>query len=453
MLTQISSRMKILVFFYDCVVIILSAFFAPILRFSVFRFDYYEAFFDIHLYFILVVYSLILYIFDLYNIKYRQSRIHFVIMYTAACLLIAILLATFFYLFPKISFGRGIWLIQIGLSYVFIGMGHLFFITVLNHHIPKKKFVIVGDTDDIKTIITILRQSEYCDIIGYIGPKRNFGIINLGDYRNLDNIVNLTRPDAIIVSERSLIKGDIERKILHAKMKGVYIYDIPELVEMIHENLPVEFINDYWLIFNSFRGIHTNEYNKRFKRIFDVIIAIAGIILASPFMFITAVIVKMESPGPILYRQVRVGYNEKNFTIYKFRSMVQHAELNGAVWAKEKDDRTTRFGSFIRKFRIDELPQFFNILRGDMTLIGPRPERPEFVENLKKDIPYYSLRHMIKPGVTGWAQINYPYGASVQDAKNKLEYDLYYMKHLSPGLDMIILVRTIRTMIFGQGGR
>jgi len=445
--------MKILIFFYDCVIIILSAFFAPILRFSALKIEHYVAFFDIHLYFILIVYSLILYIFDLYNIKYRQSRLNFLIMYTAAYLVIAILLATFFYLFPKISFGRGIWLIQIGLSYFFIGVGHLFFITVLNKRIPKKKFVIVGDSNDVATIVKILRQSEYCDIIGYIGPKKDFGIINLGEYRNLDNIVNLTRPDAIIVSERSLVKGDIERKILRAKMKGIYIYDIPELVEMIHENLPVEFINDYWLIFNSFRGIHTNEYNKRFKRIFDIVIAIAGLIISSPFMFIAAVIIKLESPGPIFYRQIRVGINENLFTIFKFRSMVQNAELHGAVWAKEKDTRTTRFGSFIRKVRIDELPQFFNILRGEMTLIGPRPERPEFVETLKKDIPYYSLRHMIKPGVTGWAQINYPYGASVQDAKNKLEYDLYYMKHLSPGLDLIILFRTIRTMLFGQGGR
>ena len=170
-------------------------------------------------------------------------------------------------------------------------------------------------------------------------------------------------------------------------------------------------------------------------------------------MLVTAIVIKLDSPGPIFYLQERVGKGGEGFKILKFRSMRTDAEKDGPVWAKESDHRVTRIGRIIRKLRIDELPQFINVLQGEMSFIGPRPERPEFVRLLEREIPYYSQRHLIKPGLTGWAQIRYPYGASIEDAKEKLQYDLYYIKNLSPLLDLIILFETIRIVIFGRGAR
>jgi lipopolysaccharide/colanic/teichoic acid biosynthesis glycosyltransferase len=181
--------------------------------------------------------------------------------------------------------------------------------------------------------------------------------------------------------------------------------------------------------------------------------SLAGLLLSFPIMVLTAIAIKLESPGPVIYRQVRVGERNRRFTIMKFRSMRNGAEPNGAVWAEQDDPRITRVGRIIRKLRIDELPQFINIIRGEMTVIGPRPERPEFVEQLEREVPYYSQRHLVKPGLTGWAQIRYPYGASVEDAIQKLQYDLFYIKNQSPLLDAITLFETARIVLFGRGAR
>ncbi len=174
-------------------------------------------------------------------------------------------------------------------------------------------------------------------------------------------------------------------------------------------------------------------------------------ILTSPIMVIAAIIVRLESPGPIIYSQARVGEHNKEFNVHKFRSMRNDAEKDGAKWAMKNDPRVTKFGNFMRKTRIDELPQLLNVLKGEMSFIGPRPERMVFIKDLEKVIPYYNLRHLVKPGLTGWAQVMYPYGASVEDAKRKLEYDLYYIKHHSISLDIAIMFMTLKTVVFGKG--
>jgi exopolysaccharide biosynthesis polyprenyl glycosylphosphotransferase len=186
----------------------------------------------------------------------------------------------------------------------------------------------------------------------------------------------------------------------------------------------------------------------------DIAFATVGIILSFILFPFIALAIVLDSPGPVFFRQERVGKNEKFFTLYKFRTMRVDAESGtGAVWAQKNDPRVTRLGEFLRKSRIDELPQFFNILKGDMSLVGPRPERPEFVEKLKIIIPYYSERHVVRPGVTGWAQVRYPYGASVEDALEKLRYDLYYIKYISPLFDFMIILDTIKVVLFRRGGR
>ena len=190
------------------------------------------------------------------------------------------------------------------------------------------------------------------------------------------------------------------------------------------------------------------------KRILDVILSLMGIILFLPFAPIIAVMIKLDSPGPVLFKQLRVGVGEKTFHLYKFRTMRQDAEKNsGAVWATEDDPRITRVGRFLRKSRLDEVPQLFNVLRGDMSFVGPRPERPEFVNKLNERVPYYATRHTVKPGVTGWAQVKYPYGASEEDALDKLRYDLFYIKNYSLLLDLVIILETVKVVLFGRGGR
>jgi exopolysaccharide biosynthesis polyprenyl glycosylphosphotransferase len=195
------------------------------------------------------------------------------------------------------------------------------------------------------------------------------------------------------------------------------------------------------------------RFYKRVRRFLDMALSIVIGTLTSPLMLLTAIAIKIDSRGPIFYRQERVGLHNTFFRIIKFRSMRVDAEVNGPVWAGESDSRVTRVGRWIRKMRIDELPQLFNIMRGEMSLIGPRPERPVFVKQLERQIPYYSERHLVKPGLTGWAQVRYPYGASFEDAREKHQYDLYYIKNQSPMLDALILLETVRIVLFGRFSR
>lgn len=242
------------------------------------------------------------------------------------------------------------------------------------------------------------------------------------------------------------------QEVMACKLAGVKVVDAPSFYEHVTGKLFLEGINPSWIIFSD--GFNVSRIRKVLKRVMDVFCAVAGIILTIPFLPLIALAVKLDSPGPVFYRQERVGEREKPFFLYKIRTMRADAECGtGAVWAQKNDSRVTRLGAFLRKSRIDELPQFFNILRGDMSMVGPRPERPEFVGKLKEIIPYYSERHFVKPGVTGWAQVRYPYGASVEDAMEKLRFDLYYIKNLSLWFDVMIILETIQVVIFRRGAR
>ncbi|WP_319583438.1 TIGR03013 family XrtA/PEP-CTERM system glycosyltransferase [uncultured Pseudodesulfovibrio sp.] len=235
------------------------------------------------------------------------------------------------------------------------------------------------------------------------------------------------------------------QEILNCKLSGMEVLDAPEFYERVNGKLMLENITPSWFIFS--KGFKIMGLRRFFKRIGDIVLSLIGIVLVSPLLPLVALAIKLDSPGPVLFKQVRVGKADENFIIYKFRSMRQDAEKeSGAVWAEKNDARITKLGAFLRKSRIDELPQLFNVLVGDMSLVGPRPERPEFVKDLKKVIPYYSERHFVKPGITGWAQVRYPYGASVEDAIEKLRYDLYYIKNYSLFFDFRIMIDTVSVM-------
>ncbi|TFG78726.1 MAG: sugar transferase [Spirochaetales bacterium] len=253
---------------------------------------------------------------------------------------------------------------------------------------------------------------------------------------------------SLVVSEEWY--HEVHQQLYRFFPTGVRMFQLSTFWELVEETIPVHAADELWFLQNLSRGPYS-VYHK-LKRFFDLLTSVLFLPLILLFCMLTFLLVRATSKGPAIYRQTRVGLGNRNFTIYKFRSMRLDAETNGAVWASEKDPRLTPVGEFIRRYRLDELPQIFNVLKGDMSIIGPRPERPEFVDKLAHDIPHYNLRHLVKPGLTGWAQVKYRYGASVEDSEVKLMYDLFYVKNVSSMLDLKIALKTILTVI-SKGGR
>lgn len=257
--------------------------------------------------------------------------------------------------------------------------------------------------------------------------------------------------DEVVVAEKDTKAIPVEA-FIDCKSKGIRVSDYMSFVERELGRVDLNELDPNWLIFSN--GFAESYVTNLVQRIFDFVFSIFILVFTAPVLLVTVVMIRLDSPGPILYRQERVGKNNKTFTLFKFRSMRQDAESGtGPQWAGVNDDRITDVGRFIRKTRIDELPQLFNVLSGHMSIIGPRPERPFFVSQLEQQIPHYRQRHRVRPGVTGWAQINYPYGASVEDAREKLAYDLYYVKNKSLFLDIVILLQTVRVVLWPAGVR
>jgi sugar transferase (PEP-CTERM system associated) len=239
--------------------------------------------------------------------------------------------------------------------------------------------------------------------------------------------------------------------LLYCRLKGIRVDDGLNFTEQLAGKLSVENLLPSSLIFSD--GFKRSAIVKGLKRYMDIMASLLGLILFSPVGLLVSIAIKIDAPGPIFYRQERVGEDGKIFKLLKFRSMQVDAEKNGPIWAKADDERITRVGRVIRKIRLDEIPQMINVLKGEMSFVGPRPERPFFVGQLKNEIPFYSYRHSVKPGITGWAQIRYRYGASKEDALEKLKYDIYYIKHMSPLLDLMIISKTIKIVLLGKGAR
>jgi len=251
-------------------------------------------------------------------------------------------------------------------------------------------------------------------------------------------------------AERNLSEQMV-RELMDMRLRGVHVYSIADFCEQFWQKIPPAYVQDDWFAFTSGFNILHNRIKAKLKHLIDIAVAAVMIMVSLPITLPIAIAIKLSSPGPILYSQVRTGLNGKKFRVYKFRSMYQNAESKGVQWAKEKDPRITKVGSFIRLTRIDELPQLWNVFKGEMSLVGPRPERPEFDLQLREQIPYYDVRYLVKPGITGWAQVCYPYGASVEDAYQKVAYDLYYIKNYSLLMDLAIAFKTLRVVVLGKG--
>jgi len=273
----------------------------------------------------------------------------------------------------------------------------------------------------------------------------------LGDCQQISSICKEVNVDRIIVAlDERRRKLPIEQ-LLFCRLKGIQVDDGMAFTEEFAGKLSVEHLYPSSLIFSN--GYIKSAFFKKVKRYSDVVASAAALFFSFPFCLLISLAIKLDSRGPVLYRQERVGEDGKTFDLLKFRSMRIDAEENGPVWAESNDQRITRVGRMIRKLRLDEIPQMINVLRGEMSFVGPRPERPFFIEQLKEEIPFYSLRHIVKPGITGWAQIRYSYGASKEDALEKLKYDLYYVKHMSTSFDLMIILETIKIALMGKGAR
>lgn len=277
------------------------------------------------------------------------------------------------------------------------------------------------------------------------------GVEFAGDWDDLETLLQLRYVSGIIVAAPDKLPSEVIDKLMQIRIRGVRIYTLSDFYEKYLSRLPVLSLNEHWIAMaHGFDLIH-NPIGLRFKRYIDIIVALVGGLITLPLMVFTAIVILVTSGPPLLYRQTRTGENDRPFMLLKFRTMVRDAEADGAQFTRENDPRVTPVGRIVRKFRLDELPQLWNVLKGEMSLIGPRPERPEFIAQLEKVVPWYNLRHIVKPGITGWAQVMYKYGDSTEDTLEKLQYDLFYIKNYSLLLDISIMVRSVKVILFGAG--
>ncbi|BDD87601.1 glycosyl transferase [Desulfofustis limnaeus] len=404
-----------------------------------------------------IVFQLCLYFFDVYELRDDRPLLVMAIKITQAFGSGCIVLAALYYFIPQTVIESRTFWVGCLVIYIVITLWRVTYNYIFKHKLFVQSVAIMGTGEFARDIARELegRLDTPYRMVAFVGkdtPAYNPNQVPV--YKSLNDL-HLSLSDRFV--DRIVVALDDPRGgmpidlLLNYKLKGVTIENGITFYERLAGKILVNKVKPSWIIFS--KGFTIGRLQAFLKRSADILVSLILLILTSPVMILTIAIIKLESPGPVLYLQQRVGKGRRLFKVMKFRSMVQDAEKNGAVWAVANDARVTRFGKFIRKTRIDELPQLINVLKGEMSVVGPRPERPVFVERLKQIIPFYDIRHDIRPGVTGWAQVCYPYGASEEDALRKLEYDLYYMKNVSFALDMLIIFRTIKTVVFAKGGR
>ena len=313
--------------------------------------------------------------------------------------------------------------------------------------VEKEHVVFVGENDYTQDLLeSVKKDGQYvfaASLNNTDTKARGKEIVEMYKTKKFDVLVDFT--------DKLLGDPKLTGKLLQYKLEGLQYYNYLEFYETYENKLPISHLSPKWFLENTGFEIYHNNFNLKAKRLLDLFFAMLIGIFAAPVIILAAIIVKLESKGPIFFIQERIGEGNKKFNIVKFRSMTTDAEKDGPQWASKNDNRVTKFGKIMRATRIDELPQLWNVLRGEMSFVGPRPEREFFIQQLEKEIPYYNLRHTVKPGLTGWAQVMYPYGASVEDAYRKLQYDLYYIKHHSIPFDVKVLLKTVTIVIFGKG--
>jgi sugar transferase (PEP-CTERM system associated) len=371
-----------------------------------------------------------------------------------------VVLTIIFYVWPEILLGRGAFALTLLSAFVLLTLSRAIFLKLLAQQNIHRRVLVLGAGRRARPLLMLRRRSDLigASVVGYMPlpgddvlvPERRL----IRSDKRLSQLVADERVDEIVVAVDDRRQGLPMDELLRCRTQGVQVIDVLSFLEQETGKIKIDLLYPSWLAFSE--GFRRGLLRGVAKRSFDIVVSLGMLIVALPIMALAALAILIEDGfrGPVLYRQRRVGEGGREFDVYKFRSMRTDAEKDGqARWAQTNDPRVTRVGAFIRTYRVDELPQIFNVLRGDMSFVGPRPERPQFVQGLQEKIPYYAERHQVKPGLTGWAQICYPYGASDKDAFEKLQYDLYYVKNHSLFLDLTILLQTAEVVLWGKGAR
>ena len=394
----------------------------------------------------------------LYKRSFREGVSGILVRFGISFALAMLIISLVFYIFPDLFMGRGVLGIALILSFGGVVISRSVFLAVLDQDTFKRRVLVLGSGKRAATMAQLRRRVDHRGffVVGFVHIKGEEDSVEKA--RIIDGNLNLMElaqhyeVDEVVVAMDDRRRGFPVHELLDCKMSGIEVVDLQTFFERETGKLRLDCMHPSWMIFSD--GFGQSPLQDYIKRFFDLATSALLLVLTIPIMVFTAIAIFVEDRGPVFFRQVRVGQNGKLFHVIKFRSMGVDAEKDGkARWAQKNDSRVTRVGAFIRKVRIDELPQIFNVMRGHMSFVGPRPERPEFVERLSVTIPYFSERHRVKPGITGWAQIRYPYGASENDAMEKLQYDLYYAKNHNLFLDLTVLLQTCEVILFGQGAR
>lgn len=415
--------------------------------------------FDVHTgasVFTLFLYLVMLYIFDMYNIGRAFRSDDTALRIVVAVGVAGIFSAFLFYSLPSWKYGRGILLIQVLLVWGFLAGWRWVYSWIFSITLHKKDVLILG-AGRCGTALGHLLEAEFSPyrVVGFLDddPAKQGKVMGspkvMGPTDRFKEIASKMGVNTAILAITHDRPSGLISLILGARLNGMTILEMPTVYEVLTKRVPVEHIYDHWLLFTDGFYLVSKEYMQKVKRLIDFAVSALLLLGTMPVMALSALAIRLDSPGPVFFKQERVG--DRRSEVGDQRSEIRGP--NGAVWAEKVDPRVTRVGKWIRLLRIDEIPQLYNVFRGEMSLIGPRPERPEFIQELEKHIPYYGIRHSVRPGITGWAQVNYRYGASVEDALRKLEYDLYYIKNRSLLLDFKIILKTIGVVLFGQGAR
>lgn len=456
-------RKKILLFLGDFSIITLSFFIAPPIKFRGFVWDFSATYWTLSTgYFILSAYLIIFFLADLYNIELKPlDKKYFFRLMSAIAMATAIQTGVFF-MVPSLSSSRGIFLVNTISVSLLTFLWRVVFEQIFRHIFRRKKNVlIIGGNSAGKLLYRTIRSTEAYRPLEFIldehiqarKSKGNPSILN--NARKLNEIIETRAVDVVVIAEDKKISRSLTNDVLAWKLRGVEIYEMPQFYEYLTGMIPVNHINHQWLIASQLLGVEKSVYNIRIKRLIDLLLASLGIIITLPLMVLVIFLIKIESPGGAFFRQRRIGLYGKPFFLYKFRTMyVESSNIaNRRLSAREREKNITRVGRFLRYARIDEIPQMWNVLIGEMSFIGPRALIENEVKLFEEKVPYFPIRHSVRPGITGWAQVKYKHGSSLHDALEKVKYDLFYIKNLSALLDADILLKTVKVVLYGRGAQ
>ncbi len=397
-----------------------------------------------------IVFACGIYICDFYNIQRRKEYLKDALILLFLHIISSIVMMGVYYITIITVMGRGVMLLGVILSYIAVLIHH--FCMNFWYKFNSEQFtMIIGSVEDEADLNNLLKirfkSLKFSGVIIYEGYqiKNNFKI--LGSVKQILKICQRENIKRVLCSNRINLNHELHRDFCQLRYIGIIIMPIIGVYEELYHFCPVSLITPEWFM-NASTAPNLN-YIRKMKRTFDVVISIAGILILGPLLLMGMLAVRLLSGSPVFYYQTRMGRFDRPFTLIKLRTMGTNAESHGAEWSKDNDPRVSRVGRILRKYRIDELPQLFNVLQGDMSFIGPRPERPEFIQTLTQKIPFFNERLLVQPGLTGWAQVNYPYGNTIKDSRHKLEYDLYYIKHMNIFFDFFILLNTLEIIFRG----